>query len=717
MNRQENEEKRKKKKWLLLLLLLLLLFIITIVGTIIFLKGDKDSEATGADLINTENETSDNIQDEDINQEDSNTEEIDTENTQFSSEDEDNSDITNSDENDENVNDSEKNNNDNNNNNKPESDDKNNENNNSSDNNGSDDTQKDDESSDTSEDNKGDDQDNEGADSSKDNTGDDQENGDSDSSEDNIGDDKDDESIDKIQKFTVEFKDYDGTVLKSEEVEEGKGATAPANPTREGYTFTGWDKEFANITANITVTAIYRINTYTVTFKDHDGTELDKQTIKYGESAIEPKTPPRRGYTFVGWDKEFANITADITVTANYEINAYTVKFVDYDGTELKEENVTYGEGATAPSDPTREGYTFTGWNKDFTNVTSNITVTAKYKVNTYTVTFKDYNGATLKTQIVEHGKGATAPANPTREGYTFTGWDKGFANITVNTTVTANYEINKYTVTFKDYNGTTLKTQTVEHGKGAIAPVNPAREGYIFIGWDKEFANITENITVTANYEINKYTVTFKDYNGTTLKTQTVEHGKGATAPANPTREGYTFTGWDKEFANITTNIDITAQYKESILELKSNGKITIERIKDDYEFNAIGADKIKFHFNVSLSNIVKDTSIVDKYVVELYKGNQKISSKSVNSTSGNVNLELPQIVKIENVTGEEYSFKIIVYSKAGKTLELEKINIKLNVVLAGTLVGTTVRFKTEETLWYTGFFFGETKAELTIN
>ena len=122
--------------------------------------------------------------------------------------------------------------------------------------------------------------------------------------------------------------------------------------------------------------------------------------------------------------------------------------------------------------------------------------------------------------------------------------------------------QVKTYTVTFVDWNGTVLKTQTVEEGSSATAPSNPSREGYNFTGWDKSFNNITANVTITAQYSIKTYTVIFKDYDGTTLKTQTVNHGSAATAPNNPTRDGYTFTGWDKAFNNVTSDLTITAQY-----------------------------------------------------------------------------------------------------------------------------------------------------------
>ena len=133
------------------------------------------------------------------------------------------------------------------------------------------------------------------------------------------------------------------------------------------------------------------------------------------------------------------------------------------------------------------------------------------------------------------------------------------------NLCVVLELELTYHTVTFKDWNGTVLKTQQVQYGGAATAPANPTRVGYTFTGWDKAFTNVTANLVVTAQYSINTYTVTFKDWNGTVLKTQQVQYGGAATAPANPTRTGYTFTGWDKAFNNVTANLVVTAQYVQN--------------------------------------------------------------------------------------------------------------------------------------------------------
>ena len=125
----------------------------------------------------------------------------------------------------------------------------------------------------------------------------------------------------------------------------------------------------------------YKINTYTVTFVDYDGKVLNEQTVDWDGAAIYPSDPSREGYHFTGWDQAIDHVKADRTVTAQYAINTYTVTFVDYDGvTVLKEQTVDWDTDATAPEDPKRDGFIFTGWDKDFTHVKADLTVKAQYK-------------------------------------------------------------------------------------------------------------------------------------------------------------------------------------------------------------------------------------------------------------------------------------------------------------------------------------------------
>jgi hypothetical protein len=113
-------------------------------------------------------------------------------------------------------------------------------------------------------------------------------------------------------------------------------------PVKLGYSFTGWAKRIAH-TCDLTVTALYKINTYTVQFVDHDGKVLSTQTVNHGSAAAAPADPKRSGYSFAGWDKPYGSITGDLTVTAQYKINTYTVQFVDHDGKVLCTQTVNHG--------------------------------------------------------------------------------------------------------------------------------------------------------------------------------------------------------------------------------------------------------------------------------------------------------------------------------------------------------------------------------------
>ncbi len=114
-----------------------------------------------------------------------------------------------------------------------------------------------------------------------------------------------------VVKNTVNFVDWDGKILKTQEVGEGGAATAPADPTRNGYTFTGWDTDFSVVDNDLTVTALYKINSYTVTFVDKDGKEISQASVEYGSAATAPTAPTVEGYTFTGWDKDFSKVTTD----------------------------------------------------------------------------------------------------------------------------------------------------------------------------------------------------------------------------------------------------------------------------------------------------------------------------------------------------------------------------------------------------------------------
>lgn len=215
------------------------------------------------------------------------------------------------------------------------------------------------------------------------------------------------------------------------------------------------------------------------------------------------------------------------TVYVNWTINSYTVTFMD-GKTPLKTEKVQHGSAAPEPKVPEKDGKTFKGWDKPFDNVTSDLTINAVYDVDTFTVTFKD-GEKVLETQTVEYEAAATAPDTARLsppEGMHFAKWDKDFSKVTEDIEVSAVYELNEYTVTFK--NGeTTITTKKVKHGFAAPPPNNPIDTPTAkFVGWDKSFDNVTSDLIVNAKWETKKFTLTFINFDGTSVYTEEVEYG-----------------------------------------------------------------------------------------------------------------------------------------------------------------------------------------------
>lgn len=216
------------------------------------------------------------------------------------------------------------------------------------------------------------------------------------------------------------------------------------------------------------------------------------------------------------------------TVYVNWTINKYTVTFMDGEKVLETFTNVTHGDTVTAPEVPKKDGKTFIKWDTDFSKVTSDLTINAVYDVDTFTVTFKD-GEKVLETQTVEYEAAATAPDTARLsppEGMHFAKWDKDFSKVTEDIEVSAVYEINFYTVIFK--NGeTTLKIEKVKHGDSATPPNNPPDTPTAkFVGWDESFDNVTSDLIVNAKLEKRKYTLTFINFDGTTVYTAAVEYG-----------------------------------------------------------------------------------------------------------------------------------------------------------------------------------------------
>lgn len=192
-------------------------------------------------------------------------------------------------------------------------------------------------------------------------------------------------------------------------------------------------------------------------------------------------------------------------------------------------------------------------------------------------VTYKDGDSEYAK-QVLPSGTLATRPDTPAATpGYTFGGWNKAdgtawdYASdkVTDNITLYAKWAANTYTITFDTAGGSEIAPITQDYGTNIAAPADPTREGYTFIGWDREIPETmpAENMTVTAQWEINQYTITFDTNGGSEIAPITQDYGTVITAPEAPEREGYTFIGWDKAIPETmpAENITLKARWKDT--------------------------------------------------------------------------------------------------------------------------------------------------------
>ena len=407
-------------------------------------------------------------------------------------------------------------------------------------------------------------------------------------------------------KYTVTYIN-DGEEYHKETVEYGSVITNVKDPIKEGYTFIGWytkDNEKVSypitVTKNITLYSKYEINSYKVSYYNEGKKYIEDQKINYGENALKPNTNPEKiGYTFKYWslkengeEYEFSTkITKDITLYAVYEINKYTVTYIN-DGEEYHKETALYGSVITSIQDPTKEGYTFTGWytkdNKKVSypiTVTEDITLYSKYEINSYKISYYNEGKKYIEDQKINYGENALKPnTNPEKIGYTFKYWSlkengeeyEFSTKITKDITLYAVYEINKYTVTYIN-EGTAYHKEILEYGSVIISIQDPIKEGYTFIGWYNENnekinhpITVTEDITLHSKYEINTYTVSFYHNNEKYVEDQKVNYGENAVKPSiDPTKEDYNFSGWVIKGTN--NKYDFTSKVTKDI-ELESS-------------------------------------------------------------------------------------------------------------------------------------------------
>ena len=377
-------------------------------------------------------------------------------------------------------------------------------------------------------------------------------------------------------------------------------------PTWSGYTFLNWSSDslsYKNERTYLGALSNWSLDSYSITYNLNGGTNAATNPSAYTVESddIVLAAPSKKGYTFKGWfdnnDNSVEKIShgsfGNIVLNARWTANDYTITFNGNNGTVNPTSlSVTFDKEYTLPT-PTRNYYGFAGWydnsgNKWVDGVytrDSDLLLTAHWTPDSFTITYNLNSGTnnplnpssyTIEDEITF--------SDPSRTGYHFDGWTDNngspITGIALGTTgpitINANWTINTYTVTFKNWNGTVLDTQYVNHGGTAVyggdTPTKPATAQYTYThnGWDKPLTNITGNTIITATFSsiVNNYTITWKNWDGSTLKTESLPYGSmpsynGAT-PTRPDDDDYvySFDSWSPSVVSVTCDTAYTAVF-----------------------------------------------------------------------------------------------------------------------------------------------------------
>ena len=295
-----------------------------------------------------------------------------------------------------------------------------------------------------------------------------------------------------------------------------------------------------------------------------------KQIVQAGEKAIQPDVPSRQGYQFTGWyldDTKYdfnAAVTGNMTLTAKWTANSYTITFDTDGGSKIDPITQDYGTQITAPADPTREGYTFIGWDKAIpaTMPAENMTIKANWTVNQYTITFDTDGGSTVAPITQDYGTAITAPAAPTKTGYTFAGWNPEIPATmpTENLTITAQWRYNGGGGSSSSPSYPVSVPDKTDHGSVTVSPKNASAGSTVTITVKPDSGYVLETISVT-------------DKNGNDLKLTDKGGGKYTfTMPTSKVEIKATFME-DNSVLNFFYDVPNDAYYYEAIKWAAENG------------------------------------------------------------------------------------------------------------------------------------------------
>ena len=416
--------------------------------------------------------------------------------------------------------------------------------------------------------------------------------------------------------------------VPSQQVLKGSAITAP-NISREGYTLEGWYTSLNNgttldekwsftsnvVNSNFTLYAKWTINQYTISFESNGGSLVNSITRDYGTSINQPQNPFKSGYMFGGWytDQSLETpIDFDTMPAANMTLYAEWLRTLNFETNGAATINsITFrpGENLIQPNTPSKIGHTFAGWYSNITLTTpftfgsmpdQNVTLYAKWTVNSYTISFEMNGGNLINDLTLTYDQTILITSEITKIGHTFIGWytDASLTSLFTltimpaqNFTLYAKWEINSYTISFETNSGSTISPITQVYDTVLTAPEDPTKEGHTFAGWYADDTFITPYVFSTvpaadtvlyAKWTVNTYTLSYVTNTDSSLGTQVISYGVVIPIEHNLTKDGYAFAGWytDQAFEiplsfDMMPAFDLTlyAKWSRSITFMSNGG------------------------------------------------------------------------------------------------------------------------------------------------
>ena len=466
----------------------------------------------------------------------------------------------------------------------------------------------------------------------------------------------------QINQYTISFDSGVNAITQNY----GTAVTAPTAPTKTGYTFAGWFEEgateayaFDTIEArNVALVAKWNIAQFTITFNTDGGTAIAPITGDYNTAVTAPVAPTKTGYTFAGWDVAVPETmpAENVTITAQWTVNAYSISFDANGGSAVASITQNYGTAVTAPTAPTKTGYTFAGWFEEgateayaFATIEArNVELVARWNIAQFTITFNTDGGTAIAPITKDYNSAVTAPVAPTKTGYTFAGWNATIPETmpAENVTITANWTVNQYTITFNTNGGSAIAPITGDYGTAISAPVAPTKTAYTFAGWNVAVPETmpAENITITANWDATTYSI-IVDVNGGEVENfakidYTIEDAP-IVITAVPNRSASEFVGWFGVKVVGGTTYYVGADY----LAGTGSPKTDLSDASLDAENSIKGFDPAVFANN----EFYHDVKLIAKWIGEEFTITYDVKG-------GNALAETTQAVRY----GEEYTLAV---------------------------------------------------------